>query len=51
MVAKVLKGTDIQMLPVETPAEVELSLNQDVAQALLAIGSHRLVREVIERLT
>lgn len=34
MVAKVLKGTDIQMLPVETPAEVELSLNQDVAQAL-----------------
>ena len=34
MVAKVLKGTDIQKLPVETPAEVELSLNQDVANAL-----------------
>lgn len=34
MVAKVLKGTDIQTLPPETPAEVELSLNQNVASAL-----------------
>ncbi len=34
MVAKLLKGTDIQKLPVERPAEVELSLNQDVADAL-----------------
>jgi len=34
MVAKVLKGTDIQELPVETPAAVELSLNQDTAKVL-----------------
>ena len=34
MVAKVLKGTDIEKLPIETPAEVELSLNQDTAKAL-----------------
>lgn len=34
MVAKVLKGTDIQALPPETPEKVELSLNQDVADAL-----------------
>jgi putative ABC transport system substrate-binding protein len=34
MVAQVLKGKDIQTLPVEIPAEVELSLNQNVADAL-----------------
>lgn len=34
MVAKFLKGTDIQKMPVETPAEIELSINQYVAQAL-----------------
>jgi putative ABC transport system substrate-binding protein len=34
MVVKVLKGTDIQMLPVERPTEIELSLNQDTAGAL-----------------
>ncbi len=34
MVAKVLKGTDIQKLPVERPAVVELSINQDTAKVL-----------------
>jgi putative ABC transport system substrate-binding protein len=34
MVAKVLKGVDIQTLPVETPAVVELSVNQDTAKSL-----------------
>jgi putative ABC transport system substrate-binding protein len=34
MVAKLLNGTDIQTLPVERPAVVELSVNQDAARAL-----------------
>lgn len=34
MVAKALKGTDIQELPIETPAEVELSVNQATAKRL-----------------
>lgn len=34
MVAKVLKGVDIQELPVEKPAEIELLINQDAAKAL-----------------
>lgn len=34
MVAKVLSGIDIQTLPVETPTEVEMSLNRDTADAL-----------------
>jgi len=34
MVVKVLKGVDIQMLPVERPTEIEMSLNQDTAEAL-----------------
>lgn len=34
MVAKVLKGMDIQELPVERPTTVELSINQDTAKAL-----------------
>jgi len=34
MVVKILNGIDIQTLPVETPAEIELSLNQDTADAL-----------------
>jgi len=54
MVAKVLKGTDIQMLPVERPAVVELSINQDVAKALdialpeavLARAQHIIKKEV-----
>ncbi|MCE3231231.1 MAG: hypothetical protein K0R52_1159 [Alphaproteobacteria bacterium] len=34
MVVKVLKGTDIQTLSVETPTKVEMSLNQAAANAL-----------------
>lgn len=54
MVAKVLKGTNIQMLPVERPAVVELSINQDAAKALditlpeavLARAQHIIKKEV-----
>ncbi|MBX9804273.1 MAG: ABC transporter substrate-binding protein [Alphaproteobacteria bacterium] len=34
MVARYLKGTDIQSIPVETPKNVELSVNLDTAKAL-----------------
>lgn len=52
MVARVLKGNDIQTLPVETPADVELSLNQNVADALkiaLPAGAVKRAKYVIKK--
>lgn len=37
MVAKILKGVNLQTLSVETPAEIEVSLNQDTAEELKII--------------
>ena len=43
MVARFLKGTDIQKMPVESPSVIELSVNQDTAKALKIVVSEAVV--------